>query len=84
MNVIVCRSFTRLRSSARLRLELTPAVRHDICATAMARSDSRCATKLIHGYRSLDLIEFVLETVRGDFPPLIAEIERILNTGAKG
>jgi uncharacterized protein with HEPN domain len=39
--------------------------------------------KLIHGYRSLQA-SFVLETVRDDFPPLIAEIERILNTEAKG
>lgn len=38
--------------------------------------------RLIHGYRTLQP-KFVFETVRDDFPPLIAEIERLLqNNGA--
>lgn len=39
--------------------------------------------KLIHGYRSLQP-EILYETIRDDFPPLIAELERILNDEAKG
>jgi uncharacterized protein with HEPN domain len=36
---------------------------------------------LIHGYRGLDL-EVMVWTVREDFPPLIAELERLLADGA--
>lgn len=41
--------------------------------------------KLIHGYRSLEP-ETVYKTIRMNFPPLIAELERILKTdpGAEG
>ncbi len=38
---------------------------------------------LIHGYDRVK-IEYVVDTVRNDFPPLIAEIERILTDEAKG
>jgi len=37
--------------------------------------------KVIHGYRSLQP-NTLYQTIRDDFPPLIAEIERILNSGA--
>lgn len=39
--------------------------------------------RLIHGYDRID-VDILVDTVRRDFPPLIAEIERILNTGAQG
>ncbi len=39
--------------------------------------------RLIHGYSIVDLGRVVL-TVNGDIPPLIAELERILNDGAQG
>jgi uncharacterized protein with HEPN domain len=37
--------------------------------------------RLIHGYRSLEP-ETLYKTIRDNFPPLIAEIERILIDGA--
>jgi uncharacterized protein with HEPN domain len=39
--------------------------------------------KLIHGYRSLQPVT-LYETIRDDFPPLIAELERILNSQGQG
>ncbi len=36
--------------------------------------------RLIHGYQTLRP-DIMFETVNGDFPPLIAELERILNEG---
>lgn len=38
---------------------------------------------LIHGYRRIRTAALV-DTVRKDFPPLIAELERILNTQGQG
>jgi len=37
--------------------------------------------RLIHGYAAIDFGRLV-RTVQEDIPPLIAELERILNTGA--
>lgn len=34
--------------------------------------------RLIHGYRTVDA-QTIFETIRDNFPPLIAEIERLLN-----
>ncbi len=39
--------------------------------------------RLIHGYGSIDL-NILVDTVRSHVTPLIAELERILNTGAQG
>ncbi len=38
--------------------------------------------ELIHGYRGVDLA-ILTDTVRHDFPPLIAEIDRILAEGGR-
>ena len=43
----------------------------------------RMRNRLIHGYRTV-LARVVYETIRDDFPPLIAELERILNTQGQG
>jgi uncharacterized protein with HEPN domain len=37
--------------------------------------------RLVHAYRGLDL-EVMVSTVREDFPPLIAELERVLGDSA--
>lgn len=34
--------------------------------------------KLIHGYDTVD-VDIVVDTVRNNFPPLIAEVDRLLN-----
>lgn len=39
--------------------------------------------RLIHNYGRIDL-GILVDTVRNHIPPLIAELERILNDGAKG
>ena len=41
------------------------------------RQATTMRNRLIHGYRTVDA-ETVFETVRANFPPLIAELERIL------
>lgn len=38
---------------------------------------------LIHGYRAIRTVDLV-NTIRNDFPPLISELERILNSQGQG
>jgi uncharacterized protein with HEPN domain len=41
----------------------------------------RTRNRLIHAYRGLDL-GILVSTIREDFPPLIAELERLLGEGS--
>jgi uncharacterized protein with HEPN domain len=47
------------------------------------REASTFRNLLIHGYREIRTPDLV-DTIRNDFPPLIVELERILNTDPQG
>lgn len=55
----------------------------DLLPTIPWREATSFRNILIHGYRDIRTTSLI-DTVRNDFPPLIAELERILNDGAQG
>lgn len=60
-----------------------PAAERALLPTPPWREATAFRNLLIHSYRRVRTAELV-ETVRNDFPPLIAELERILNDRADG